>query len=143
MILPPKRYESDSDPKYDSIRFAPWFHKLAERREKIPDLEGARLRWRSLQSKMVGAQKAAAEACNVDERELRDYIAFYDGEVKHDRTDQQILNEAYAIYCHHKGKIMLKACLDQIAPLYGRSSRQVFESYDTDRTFYPTGYVNR
>jgi len=71
---------------------------------------------------------------------IRDYIAFYDGEVKHDRTDQQILNEAYAIYCHHKGKLMLKACLDQIAPLYGRSSRQVFEAYDTDRTLYPTGY---
>ena len=142
MILPPKRFENDNDPRYDGIRFQPWFRFLGERREKIPDLSRAMHIWRKYSGVRRDAQKAAAEECNVDERELRDYIDFFLGKDKGaDKVDKHILNEAYQFYCLKGGELTLKACLDRVAPYYGRSARRVLELYETDRNFYPDGYA--
>lgn len=135
--LPPKRFEPCYPSIYDGIRFHSWFHRLEERRQKLPDLEAARL------DMVVDGfnQVFAAEKRNVDERELRDYIRFVAGNaLPVTKTEQYVLDEAYQLYCKNRGEIKLRACLDRIAPYYGLKARAVFELWETCPKFYPTGY---
>lgn len=142
MILPPKRYEDPFHPKFDPIRWRPWFGKLIKRREKIPMLKQAML------AMGVGglSQKDAAERYGVDERELRDYENFYCERGTMPAIDykskefQCILDEAYKFYCLSGGEGHIKGFIEAIAPSYGMNPRHVYERYEIDATFLPTGH---
>lgn len=136
--LPPKRFQDPEDPIYDSVRTKSWFPKLAIRRKQIPMLAGALNDHKNVRR----TQKEAAEAWGVDERELRDYESFVMGRNRpYTSTDQQILNDAYTIYCTNGGDIAIRACISRVSWYYGRDPRAVTELWEVDPTFFPTGYL--
>lgn len=139
MRLPPKRFEDDRDAKFDSIRWKPWFPALAERRAKIPLLAAAA---DVLSQSKTETQKSVAEWFTVDDRELRDYMAFrFDKWPKPSPTFQRILDDAYEIYCLNKAVIGLRHCIDRVAGYYGKNPRHVMEEFEVNPTFVPKGYV--
>lgn len=154
MQLPPKRFQSDGDPKYDSIRYLPWFTTLAARREKLGVLQEA---WRWKNSTFVtttdGHRKfatltEAASAFAVDERELRDFIDFIEGrsrlaEIEHvgtRRAFQAILDQAYDVYCDTNGRKPFSQVIRDESRLFGIDGRQAVELWDVDPAYYPTHY---
>ncbi len=139
IILPPKRFEDDSDPRFDSVRHKGWFPALRERREKLPLLREAKSYY---DGNSDVSQMECAAMFSVDERELRDYCSFVNKSFgKPSSTFQHILDRAYEIYCLNKGDISLRACLDRVAGFYGKNPRHVMEDFEVNPTFLPTGYV--
>ena len=140
IVLPPKRFEDDSDPKYDNIRHKKWFWRLRERRSKLPALKQAYLAWKG---NML--QQQASIEFGVDPRELRDYIAFYeDKEPKlpdNIKTMQAVMDEAYRRYCESGAERNIREYLAEAAPLYGLKARHVVELWEVGKSFYPQGYV--
>jgi hypothetical protein len=140
LVLPPKRFESSIDPKFDPIRHFPWFAKLDARRNKLPFLKAALEAW---QRDGIN-QKQAAETFGVDERELRDYLFFRAGQPNPDdgsrKTFQAVLDDAYGHYVANRGRFGLRYHIELIAPFYGLKTRHVTELWETDPVFYPTGY---
>ncbi len=137
--LPPKRFEDDSDPRWDSVRHKSWFPALAERRAKIPLLREAKSYYDGDSSM---SQMECAATFSVDERELRDYCSFINNSCgKPDRTFQRILDDAYEIYCLNKGDIGLRFCIDRVAGFYGKNPRHVMEEFEVNPRFLPTDYV--
>lgn len=139
IILPPKRFQEYNDPKFDPIRHKPWFPRLIFRRSKITFLRAALESWKKDRSK----QKEACALYGVDERELRDYSAFVEGKpISCDNRNQfqSCLDEAYRDYCDGGAQHGIRHYIDILAPLYGLKARHVNELWDTDPTFYPTGY---
>ncbi len=143
MQLPPKRYQPDSDTKYDNIRWLPWFHDLAERRRKIPMLTEAA----KLVSEGLSIEKAAAEF-GVDDRELGDYLHFMAGRSRLSeiepigtrRAYQMILDHAYDVYRDSFGRRSLTKIIYDESQLFGVNPRHVVEIWDLDPAFYPTHY---
>lgn len=146
--LPPKRYESDSDPKYDPIRTKPWFRFLAERRAKLPQLKGA------YDDILVGSKSQAAvcDLWGVDSRELRDYYDFRRSLESDDSlygsvltktiqpTHMAILDIAYKNYCKANGDISLRVFIKEAASEFGMGPRSMVEMWEIHGKFYPTDY---
>lgn len=142
LVLPPKRYQDAKDPVFDAIRWRGWFRKLEERRAKIPLLKQAHKLW--LQTPAL-SWAAAADQCGVDERELRDYRDFALGQQKSSFSDrrkqfQVILDMAYMAYDKDNGVYGIRAFLAGFAKEFGADPRHVIEMWETDPTFYPSGY---
>jgi hypothetical protein len=137
--LPPKRFQNLGDSAYDPIRFRPWFRLLETRRKKIPILAEAH---RRLQLKMGNQGKVALDM-GVSDRELRDYSNFIEkrGAVI-TRTQQQILDEAYDLFCYWRAETSLSSCIKSIAKLYGVNPRHVNELWEVDPFFYPSKVKN-
>lgn len=151
IILPPKRFEDDKDPKYDPIRPISWFRLLEQRRQKLGLLKCAYHDVRNLKISMT--QEGAARHWNVDERELRDYEKFVEGysRLYHSRLEkfstkrkeyQAVMDEAYARYCENKASSHIGLFLAEIAPLYGIKRRYAQEIWEIDPLYWPTGYLN-
>jgi len=141
LVLPPKRFQPCHWPIFDSIRYRSWFRHLEERREKIGLLEMARVEYRNQQSQRLDPQRFAAEKWGVDERELRDYISYFDGVGKDiNKTQQHALDSAYLYYCTNNGEISFRYSVFDACKLYGIKPRHLHELWDTCPKFYPTGY---
>ena len=129
LVLPPKRFESTDDPRFDPIRPRQWFAKLETRRAKLPFLKEAYRQW-----DVVGlTQLQAAANAGVDSRELRDYAAFIEGEPVFQvdpRTYDAILNDAVARYRGSNAEYHLRHYIEEICPLWGRNPRPITELYD-------------
>lgn len=142
LALPPKRFESTEDPKFDPIRHFQWFAKLEKRRAKLPFLKEAFRQW----STCGISQGQAAANVGVDERELRDYAAFVGAEPisweskSEARTYKAILDQSYARYKLYTGERSFRACIEEEAPLWGKEARPIVERWEVDPGFYPTGY---
>lgn len=140
--LPPKRFESTDDPRFDPIRHKPWFCKLEKRRAKLPFLKEALRQWRDCGI----TQAQAAEHAGVDERELRDYAAFMvgkplgGGSVKDFIILDAILKDAAALYEASGAAHSLRHYIEKISPLWGRNPRPIVELYEVDPTWKPEGY---
>jgi hypothetical protein len=148
MILQPKRWQPADDPKYDPIRHHAWFHRIQKRKRVIPLMKGC-----YLQSLDIGAdnndsltQEELCDLWNVSPREFRDYSAFVEGysrpyaNPKEYLTYQDILDSAYKAYCIHNAIRPIQSFIQDMAPLYGVHYRPVWERWETDPAFYPTGY---
>ena len=132
LVLPPKRFESTDDPRFDPIRPRQWFAKLETRRAKLPFLKEAYRQW-----DVVGlSQLQAAANAGVDPRELRDYAAFIRGKAigwdnfKDERTANAILMDAVARYRRSNAEYHLRHYIEEICPLWGRNPRPITELYD-------------
>lgn len=138
--LPPKRFDQVDDPIYDSIRNRPWFAKLEKRRVKLPLLKAAY----DMMVKGWKNQRDSAETFGVDDRELRDYAAFRDGNplvpLAQMKGLQLALDDAYASYCADNAKRHISHYISSVAPLYRWKARHICELWETDQTFLPTGY---
>jgi len=138
--LPPKRFECTSDAKFDPIRHHDWFRNLGLRRKKIPLLRAAYAAW----ERGKVSQKQASEIYCVDERELRDYATFVEGKSLVSETDrkalQHALDEAYLQYCAANCKRHIRFFISSLAPFYRWKARPLVELWETDPTFWPTGY---
>jgi hypothetical protein len=144
-VLPPKRFESLADTIFDPIRGRPWFQKLVKRREQIPLLEQAYKAHRDMHRSMT--QYDAATQFNVDERELRDFIKYVDGvSVFSSLTKaeqlvyQRILDNAYDLYDRFRAQENFRYYIEGCAKPFGLDARPVWELYDIDPTWFPTGY---
>jgi hypothetical protein len=139
--LPPKRFQPVDDPRYDAIRFRPWFRSLAERRAKLPMLRQAYLQW---SNGLELTQKAAAEAYGVDERELRDYVDFILGVCRvpegNGKQFRGALDHAQMTYIHNQARNSFTKELEQAARIFGLKPRHLVEVWEVDSTFYPTLY---
>jgi hypothetical protein len=139
--LPPKRFESTDDPRFDLIRHRPWFAKLEKRRAKLPFLKEAHRQWTTCGI----SQKQAAENSGVDERELRDYAAFQAGcsigglGPGECLTYDAILKHSYERYAIYRGERSLRHCIEEEAPLWGKDARPIVERWEVDPTWYPEG----
>lgn len=139
LILPPKRFEDPWEPRFDPIRFRPWFRHLEERRKKLPSLKFA------LSLMPALSQVAAAQEAAVDERELRDYFWFMigAGSIQNENRirNQAILDEAYRLYDFNGGAFHIRKYIHVLSPRYGVNPRHVEEAWEVDPTFYPINYV--
>jgi hypothetical protein len=139
MIPPPKRYEDDNDPRYDSIRYLPWFHTLEERRLKIPVLRAAEKHLKD---------GGKVEDLGIDPREFRDYLDFVSGrskfaELKPESTKrayQKILDYAYDYYVASGGAKPISKIIYDESQLFGVNARHVVELWEIDASFLPTQY---
>lgn len=137
MQLPPKRFQSCQDPRYDSIRFFPWFRHLEQRREKLGQLSQAKS---YLDSSKV-TQEQAAKEWQVDSRELRDYISFMEGRGSPiSKSQQHLIDAAYRHYCEGKGEFPFRESIYALARMYGFNPRHIHELWDVDCNFYPNDY---
>ncbi len=138
VTLPPKRWEDSDDPKYDSIRFYPWFKRLQKRKHHIPMLQQAYNQW--LQIGKITTQEAICEIWGVSTREFRDYCAFKTsspGELSsHNLT---ALNLAYRMYCASPSTPW-RNHLTKAADQCGLNPRGLIELWETRPAFYPNGY---
>lgn len=124
------------DPKYDSLRFRPWFTRLQKRKKIIPALEQAYLLVQQGQP-----QWSAAAEFQVDERELRDYSALKTGESSpRAPVYQRVIDDAYTFYCHSKLTHSFSFCMEKAASEYGLNPRACRELWETDPGYYPTVY---
>lgn len=140
MILQPKRWESADDPKWDPIRHKPWFARLLKRKHIIPLMKGCFDEWHYSEEKGL-TQELVCERWGVSPRELRDYVAFRRGvAINANPVFQSILDGAYKLYVEHNAIRPIQRFIDDVAPLYGVKSRHVFEMWEVDANFYPTGY---
>ncbi len=138
LALPPKRWETTSDPKFDCIRFKGWFHRLEKRKHQIPRLEAA-----FKHSEQIGpvSQTILSEMFGVDSRELRDYVFFKKGVGQLiSRAEQAILNDAAIDYALNMGELPLTACIEVASRIYGHNPRTIRELWEVDPAFYPTTY---
>jgi hypothetical protein len=142
MILPPKRFESPEDPKFDQIRHKYWFYQLKERRKKTSILEAA-----LVEMKKEGlSQKKASELYSVDPRELRDYERFVmkespsykDANTK--KTIQAIISIAYQGYSHDQAAQPFTKYVKNVAIKFGVNPRHAIEAWEIDQNLYPAGY---
>jgi hypothetical protein len=146
MLLPPKRFEDDQDPKYDALRHLPWFGALRERRAKLPLLKQAYAALTCCAPEIT--QEQVASTWGVDPRELRDYVAFIQGDSKvrekydqsHRRALQTIMDDAYANYCAMDGWRSFRWHLEQVARRWGFTPREVTELWEVDPIYFPTNY---
>lgn len=137
LVLPPKRFQEVNNPIYDPIRPKVWFKGLLKRRAKLPALKQAALGIRK-----YGDQKVVASEYGVDERELRDYIAFFSHPwPKPDPTYQHIMDKAYGMYCDFNATNHIRFYLAIVAPFYRIKPRHVEELWETHPNYYPTGYT--
>lgn len=143
MILPPKRWERSEGPKYDPIRHRPWFLRLEKRKTIIPQMEQAY----AMLGRDGGTQRRFALEFGLRERDFQDFIQFKDGHSRYHELGYNvklayldILNGAYKLYCEHGAAIPIQSFIDDLAPLYGLKGRPVYEMWQVDPTFYPTGY---
>lgn len=144
-LLPPKRFQSEQDPKYDSIRHKPWFWRLSKRRAKLPILTQAHNALTCCHPDTP--QYEIATAWGVDARELRDYVDFAQGVSRFkampyglQRTLQAILDRSYIAYDKDSASQTFRSYVDAEAAFWGVDGRQVFELWEVDPIFYPTGY---
>lgn len=146
LVLPPKRFEDDQDPKFDSIRYLDWFGRLAKRREKLPLLKQAYSAWTCCPPD--SSQDSIADAWGVDARELRDYADFVQGESRAGQkfkgseraAVQMVLDRAYAHYCALGGSRSIQWHIDLEAPYWGMNPREIKELWEVDPCFWPTNY---
>jgi hypothetical protein len=143
MTLPPKRYQDDKDPMFDSIRHNKWFATLETRREKLPQLRQAHTLITVEGLHMV----EAAVLMDIDERELRDFYDFTDGRSRFgeldDRTKklyQAILDASYDSYKYLGASVPFTKIVHRTASLFGVDGRPVVELWDIDPLVYPTSY---
>lgn len=143
VVLPPKRFQPVSSPLYDEIRFRPWFHLLERRRAKIPLLQAAK----SLLDLSNQTQKEVAEYYEIDEREIRDYCQFVNGDSRIPselRPHLQLaLDYSYKLYSNALAAKPIRDYLAKEAKTFRLNPRHVAEFWDVDPTFYPTGYPHR
>lgn len=135
-ILPPKRFEDPSDPKFDSIRHEDWFPKLLKRREKIPALRNA-VREMAEDDR---SQVDVAVLCGVDPREMRDYIRFHFKPYEFPKPtveQEEAIMRAYELYCTSSAS--WNHCLMSALPLR-RDTRALLEKWEVDPSFFPNGY---
>ncbi len=139
IILPPKRFESLEDPRFDSIRHKSWYGKMAKRKWQLPALKQAHAELVAYSDK---TRKEVAESFGIDERELRDYIKFVTGVPGNGQKPGFlcVLDDSYLKYCQDLGKHHILAYIAKECPFWGLKARHVQEAWDCDPTFYPTGY---
>jgi hypothetical protein len=142
--LPPKRFQPIDSTEYDQIRGRQWFAKLDKRRQQIPLLEQANKV--HIEDGSILTQAQAAEMFNVDERELRDYEKFINGQSSmgdmspsEKKVYQHILDCAYSMYDRFRAGDHIRTYIDSQARMYGVDGRKVIEMWEIDPTFYPTG----
>lgn len=144
MQLPPKRFQSDQDPKYDDLRHLPWFKDLAQRRDKIAMLELAH-------NDYLWADMTQAESCEnwgVDKRELRDYSDFVGKRDKlaeiepigTRRSYQHFLDHCYDVYHERQGAKSFTQVMHDESRLFGIEARPFIELWETCAMFYPSHY---
>lgn len=135
--LPPKRFEDAEHPKYDQIRGRPWFARLLKRKWQLKLLVCAK----NLMLEGL-SQRGAAESFGLDERELRDYMAFTFGDSGSEvtRAFQDAIDDAYHHYCADRARLNFRAYLKSSAGYFGVKPRHLIEAWETDPFFYPTGY---
>ena len=142
MILPPKRFQSTQDVKYDGIRHKWWFCKLSERRTKN-DLLSAAVK------EMVSnglSQADAAKAYGVDPREVRDFYRFYTSDSpsypseKVHKTIQFVINIAYDEYMKDGAWQPFTHYINKTAKTFGMNPRHAKEAWEIDPNLYPAGY---
>lgn len=140
IVLPPKRFQSTLDAKYDVLRHKHWFAELAKRRAKLGLLKQAYIMFIH-----TGRQAMAALEFGVDERELRDYIRFNARAETFDvktlgRAFQHVLDSAYRKYCRDKAEYHIRHYIKEDSVMMTFSPRHVVEAWEIDANFYPTGY---
>lgn len=140
MILPPKRYESPDDPKFDPIRHKPWFQKLLKRREKLPKLKAAL----DYANKNVCSQRELWEKFGVNPREYRDYSNYINGYTVYRHDDeallQYVIDRAYEAYCADGARRPFSEYLTPHSKLCGRHRKWATTLWEVDSNLYPTGY---
>jgi hypothetical protein len=146
MILQPKRWQAADDPKYDPIRHHAWFHRIQKRKHVLPRMQEC-LNHLWIVKVDGKTQEELCDDWNVSPREFRDYRDFVNGHSrpyanpKEKLTHQHILDSAYKAYCIHNAIRPIQSFIQDMAPLYGVHYRPVWERWETDPAFYPTGYV--
>jgi hypothetical protein len=146
IVLQPKRWQAADDPKYDPIRHHAWFQRIQKRKHVLPMMEGC---LRQVREDRDGSftQEELCDLWNVSPREFRDYRDFVIGwsreyaNPKEKLTYQHILDSSYKAYCIHNAIRPIQSFIQDMAPLYGVPYRPVWERWETDPTFYPTGYA--
>lgn len=144
MILQPKRWQRAEDPRYDPIRHRQWFARLLKRKHIIPMMEGCYQQWVDMLNyeDTTPSQKKLCELWNVSCREFRDFAAFRNGATNGtSKTFRAILDGAYHLYCEHNAIHPIQRFIEDVAPLYGVKSRQVWEHWEIDPHFYPSDYA--
>lgn len=138
ICLPPKRFQDPYDSKFDAIAGKPWYPKLLVRRAQLPMLREA---FNSLKTEDNSTQASVSAWYGIDERELRDYIAFtYGKQQAVSATFQRILNEAYEMYGADRADHHIRYWIEDVAPRWGYNARHVTEQWEINKSFYPTGY---
>lgn len=137
--LPPKRWESADDAKYDQIRFRRWFTRGQKRKHLIPALKLAALFYSQGQALI----KTICLEFNVDEREFRDFYRFHYQKAAFEPLgpkEQVVLNAAYAIYCDSNAEYSFSTCVEKAADYYGMKKRPMRELWEVNPNAYPTVY---
>lgn len=143
IVLPPKRYESTEDAKYDPIRHHIWFAILAERRQKLAYLGSA------LASYSEGlTQLEVRDRWGIDPKELREYENFKKGRSPKSMNSPPFAAEvrrrlalAYQAY-NRIDAAQSYASLIQSIEMVGATikPRIVSELWEKDPNLYPAGY---
>jgi len=142
-ILPPKRYESTEDPKYDPIRHHHWFFLLTKRRDKLAFLSSA------LASYNEGlTQDQVKERWGIDQKELREYQNFREGRSPKSMKDAAFKAEvlrritlAYQAYNRIDGAKSYSSIILSLEMVRATiKPRIVCELWEKDPNLYPIGY---
>ena len=139
IVLPPKRWESADDPKFDLIRHRKWFTRGQKRKHLIPLLKHAALLYNS----GSGFVKDVCAESGVDEREFRDWYRFHCQKAAFEPLgpkEQVVLNAAYAIYCDSNAEYSFSTCVEKAADYYGMKKRPMRELWEVNPNAYPTVY---
>jgi hypothetical protein len=141
IVLQPKRWQSSEHPRYDEIRFKPWFWRIEKRKKVLSSMAGCYGVWKN---NYEFTQEELCDSWNVSPREFRDYckLLLGDGPVE-SKTFQSILDSAYLLYCASLAEKPIQKYIETFAPHYGLKARPVWEAWETNPNFWPTGYLKQ
>lgn len=138
--LPPKRWQSSDDPRYDPIRYNRWFARLGKRKQNIALLSECLRQLPVAEDEGKTIRSHCMDWC-VSEREFRDYRNFIYGEPKEvSQQAQDAINHAYHQYVESNAMHAFHAHLEACAPLFALQPRQLRELWECASNFWPTGY---
>ena len=138
-MIPPKKYEDPSDPRFDSIRHFPWFKHIEKRANRVARMRAAN----GLISQGMGVCEAASRTSS-SRRELADYISFVNGVSKFDglanhgkQIVQLILDKSYHSFLKDSSKPITHYIMMACRTL-GAKPRPIIDMWELDPKFLPT-----
>ncbi len=141
LVLPPKRFELESDPIYDPIRFKPWYGKVHEMRLDVAAIKLAYHLWSSGEC----TQAEAASFFNTDTELISKFAAFeeqhrYPLSKQEEKTHQAIIDYAYKRYTEENGEKYFDFYLREQCKFFGVNPVEVSKRWAFDPLYWPTGY---
>ena len=144
IVLPPKRWESSQNPKFDQIRHLQWFKRLEKRKKAIPMMEAA-------YANHLQSGKLLQDICTewaIDSREFRDFCEYRSGFSRLAEMDKQyqlnvhyILRSAFLNYQFQSAARPFHKEIELAAPAFGYGARAIRELWEVDGNLYPEGYL--